>query len=70
MRFLAASLACYLLAACSSVEMTRGEQSHARREIPPGPGVLTGETGTFVLYRQGENAETRDSEGQSEGQEP
>ncbi len=51
MRGLAAVLACALLLGCAGVEMKPGTKSHARREIPPGPGILTGEQGEFVLFR-------------------
>lgn len=51
MRALAALLACALLIGCAGVEMKPGTKSHARREIPPGPGILTGEQGEFVLFR-------------------
>ena len=46
-----AVLACLLLAACAGVEMKPGQKSHARREIPPGPGLLSGKQGEFVIYR-------------------
>lgn len=58
MRALAAGLACVLLVACTGVEIKPGTKSHARREIPPGPGILTGEQGELVIFRlQGEAGE-------------
>ncbi len=58
MRSLAAILVCLLLVACAGVEMKPGKKSHARRDIPPGPGILTGEEGEFVLFRlEGEPSE-------------
>ena len=51
MRACAAVLACLLVVACAGVEMKQGTKSHARREIPPGPGILTGPQGEFVLFR-------------------
>ena len=54
MRALAASLAFLLLVACAGVEMKPGTKSHARREVPPGPGILTGTQGEFVLFRLNE----------------
>lgn len=42
-----------LLVACSGIEIKPGEVSHNRREIPPGPGLLSGSDGEFVIYRQG-----------------
>jgi hypothetical protein len=51
MRSVATALACLLLVACDGVEIKPGEKSHARREIPPGPGLLSGEQGEFVLLR-------------------
>ena len=42
-----------LLVACSGVEIRPGEVSHARREMPPGPGLLSGSDGKFVIFRQG-----------------
>lgn len=66
MRALAALLACALLIGCAGVEMKPGTKSHARREIPPGPGILTGEQGEFVLFRlEGESGE---EEGAGEGE--
>ena len=50
MRALIAILICTFVAACG-VEMKPGTKSHARRDIPPGPGVLSGEDGEFVLFR-------------------
>lgn len=49
--------ACLLLAACAGVEIKRGETSHARREIPPGPGLLTSKQGEFIIYRRQDPAE-------------
>ena len=51
MRLLAIILAGLLLHACEGVEIKPGEGSHARREVPPGPGLFTGKTGEFVLFR-------------------
>lgn len=42
-----------LLVACSGIEIKPGEVSHARREMPPGPGLLSGSDGEFVIFRQG-----------------
>lgn len=50
-RLLAALLAAVLLAACAGIEMRPGETSHARRDNPPGPGILSGKDGEFVLFR-------------------
>lgn len=49
-------LVCLLLAACSGVEMKPGQKSHARRQIPPGPGILSGPQGEFVIYRLEDSA--------------
>ena len=43
-------LLCLLVAACG-VTMKPGSEPRNRRDIPPGPGVMTGEQGEFVLYR-------------------
>ena len=51
MRAFAAALLSLCLAACAGVEIKPGERSHARREIPPGAGVLTGAQGEFVIFR-------------------
>ncbi len=50
MRALATVLLCLFVVACG-VEMKPGTKSHARRDIPPGPGVLSGEDGEFVIFR-------------------
>lgn len=44
-------LACLVIAACSAIEIKPGERSNARRDTPPGAGVLTGEKGEFVIFR-------------------
>jgi|GEM_PF-1433944 len=62
-RVLAALLAATLLAACAGIEMRPGETSHARRDNPPGPGILSGKDGEFVLFRQ--EAEPRETEAAS-----
>lgn len=51
MHAVVAIAACLLLAACSGVEIKRGETSQNRREIPPGPGLLTSDRGEFTIYR-------------------
>lgn len=52
-------LATILLFTACGVEMSPGNKSHARRDIPPGPGLLTGDQGEFVIYRrQSEATET------------
>ncbi len=43
-------LLCLLVAACG-VEMKPGTEARNRQEIPPGPGLLSGEDGEFVIYR-------------------
>ncbi len=43
-------LLCLLVVACG-VTMKPGKEARNRREIPPGPGVITGEEGEFVIYR-------------------
>lgn len=42
---------CFLAAGCAGMEMRQGSKSMARREIPPGPGLLTGSQGEFVIFR-------------------
>ena len=67
---LAASL---LLAACAGVEIKPGEKSHARRDIPPGPGLFTGKDGEFVLFRLEEEpgeAETPAPSKTEDGEDP
>ena len=56
MRAVAAALACLLFGACG-MEIKPGERSHARREIPPGPGLFTGQEGEFVIFRMEEEAD-------------
>ena len=48
-----AACAALVLVACAGVEIKPGTKSHARRDIPPGPGLLTGKQGEFVLFRVG-----------------
>ena len=67
MRTLAAVLAVLLLAACAGVEVKPGTKSHARREIPPGPGILTGPQGEFVLFRLKGDVEAEEAAGEAEG---
>jgi hypothetical protein len=45
-----ALLLALLAAACEPTRL--GEVSHNRREIPPGPGVLTGEDGVWTIWQQ------------------
>ncbi|WP_420347675.1 hypothetical protein [Pelagibius sp.] len=37
--------------ACSGVTLKPGEQKRNAREIRPGPGLLTGPGGEFVIFR-------------------
>lgn len=62
MRVLVTLLIGLLLTACAGVEIKPGEKSHARREIPPGSGVLTGKQGEFTIYRLEEKAPPARSE--------
>lgn len=48
-RWLAVLLFFGLLAACSGVEPFAYTEVH---EIPPGPGLFSGEDGEFVIYRR------------------
>jgi len=48
-RWLALVLLASILAACSGVEPFAYTEVH---EIPPGPGLISGETGEFELYRR------------------
>lgn len=41
-----------VLAACSTSGPEGGNVTHNRREIPPGPGVLTGQDGQWIIRRQ------------------
>jgi len=43
-------LLCLLVAACG-VTMKPGTEPRNRRDIPPGPGILSGDEGEFVIYR-------------------
>ncbi|MFZ2100009.1 MAG: hypothetical protein WAU86_05545 [Oricola sp.] len=54
---------CLLTAACAGVEMKPGSKPMARREIPPGPGLLTGSQGEFVLFRLEEPVQDGTPEG-------
>lgn len=53
---------CLLLTACSSMEIKPGEKSHARREMAPGAGLLTGSEGEFVIFRLEDKGQRGDSE--------
>ena len=50
MRTIIILVLCLLVAACG-VTMKPGSEPRNRRDIPPGPGIMTGEQGEFVLYR-------------------
>lgn len=39
------------IAGCGGIEMKPGDQVRNYREIRPGPGVLTGRDGEFVILR-------------------
>lgn len=41
---------CLLVTACG-VTMKPGTEPRNRRDIPPGPGILSGDEGEFVIYR-------------------
>ena len=56
-----------LLAACSGIEIKPGEVSHARREVPPGPGLLSGSDGEFVIFRQGREPVEDDAPNEENG---
>ncbi len=43
-------LLCLLVTACG-VTMKPGTEPRNRREIPPGPGILSGDEGEFVIFR-------------------
>lgn len=42
---------CLAIAACSGIDIKAGQKPNARRDIPPGAGMLTGEKGEFVIFR-------------------
>lgn len=48
-RRLALALLAGMLAGCSGMEPFEYTEVH---EIPPGPGLISGETGKFELYRR------------------
>jgi len=45
---------CLLAAGCADLEIKPGSKPMARREIPPGAGLLTGPSGEFVILRMEE----------------
>jgi len=51
MRVLIALGFCLLITACSGLDMKPGSKTMARRDIAPGPGLLTGSSGEFVIFR-------------------
>ncbi len=54
------------VAACSGVEMKKGDQARNSREIRQGPGMLTGSEGEFVIFRV-EQTEPVEEEAPEEG---
>lgn len=70
MRFCSTLLAGLLLAACSGVEMKPGDRSHRRQEVPPGPGLLSGEQGEFVIFRYEVPAEKEETASENEQDTP
>lgn len=48
-----------MIAGCSGLEIKPGTKPMARREIPPGPGLLTGSKGEFVIYRLEEGSSAK-----------
>ena len=48
-RWLALAMLCGLLAACSGMQPFAYTEVH---EMPPGPGLISGEDGEFELYRR------------------
>lgn len=56
---------CLLFVGCADVEMKPGSKPMARRDIPPGPGFLTGPSGEFVIFRL-----NGDQQDEPEGPEP
>jgi len=51
MRALLLFALCLLAGGCADLDMKPGSKPMARREIPPGPGLLTGSQGEFVIFR-------------------
>ncbi len=43
-------LLCLFATACG-VEMKPGTEARNRRDIPPGPGIMSGNDGEFVIFR-------------------
>ena len=66
---------CLLVTACG-VTMKPSTEPRNRREIPPGPGVLSGDEGEFVIYRvkrappekKASNDEAEDEAGDTDAQ--
>jgi len=48
-RWLAVALLAGMLGACSDMQPFAYTEVH---EIPPGPGLISGEAGEFVIYRR------------------
>ncbi|WP_119165292.1 hypothetical protein [Algihabitans albus] len=57
---LTALLTCLASAGCGGIEMTPGDQVRNAREIPPGPGLLSGRDGEFVIFRVDPGEEPRE----------
>jgi len=51
MRALLLTALCLTAVACSDLKMEPGTKSAARRDVPPGAGLLTGPKGEFVIFR-------------------
>ncbi len=56
-------IASLLIAGCAGVDIKPGDLSHARREVPPGAGILTGKQGEFVLFRSSDASGDGDETG-------
>ena len=50
-RGLAALLSLLVLAGCSRLALQSG-QPHNRRDTLPGPGILSGDAGEFIIYQE------------------
>jgi hypothetical protein len=44
-----------LVGGCAAGAPQCNQVSYNRRELPPGPGVLTGPSGSYTIYRRGKD---------------
>jgi hypothetical protein len=54
-RLVVAMVIALLLGGCAAGAPKCNKVSYNRRELPPGPGVLSGPSGSYTIYRRGKD---------------